>query len=314
MSNNSDLRPEAIIFLAADEDTKQVVREAHALARAPSPITILGAAGVGKESLARAIHEWSGRPGDVTVLDCATVQEDELFFCLDTVSPLVLKNITQLPPIFCTEMVRQLITNEPSRVRIIATSTLNVDPASAPTMPRQLINYLQTIQLVLEPLAERPQDLVLLVSRFLEEANSRYNKHVHVQPEALPFFLALNYPENVATLQQLIERTVAAAEREAIVTTEAIELAAERESLPRSLIDPWAGLSLQQELIVHERRLIRRALERVNGSITKASRLLGMTHQSLSNKIQSRHPELEAVRSPPKARKRIDVLTNPSDL
>lgn len=303
-----------IIFLAADEDTKLVVRQAHALACVPSPVTILGAAGVGKETLARAIHEWSGLPGDITVRDCATVHQNELVFCLDTVSTLVLKNITQLPPIFCTEMVRQLISNGPSSVRIIATSTLNIDPACAPTMPRQLINYLQTIQLVLKPLAERPQDLVLLVSRFLDEANFRYNKHVHIQPEALPFFLALNYPENVATLQQLIERTVAAAERDAIVTTEAIELAAERESLPQSLIDPWAGLSLERELIIHERRLIRRALERVNGSITKASRLLGTTHQSLSNKIESRHPELETVRSPPKARKRIEVLTNPSNL
>lgn len=304
---NSDLRPEAIIFLAADDSTNQVVREARELASLPSPVLIVGPIGAGKETLARAIHEWGGRPGELTILNCETVQQDELLFCLDTASTLVLKNVSRLPPAVCPELVSRFITRGPARVRIVATSTtpLDLDPPSAPEIPRQLITYLRTIQLTLEPLAVRPKDTLLLVSRFLEEANLQYKKQVQIQAEALPYFRILTYPENVKTLQQLIERTVAGSDRNALITIDDMETATARESLPHSLADPWDNLSLEQELILHERRLIRRALERADGSITKAARLLGMTHhQTLNNKIDSKHIELHTVRNTPGTRTR----------
>lgn len=303
---NSDLRPEAIIFLAADDSTNQVVREARELASLLTPVLIVGPLGAGKETLARAIHEWSGRPGDLTVLNCETVQQDELLFCLDTASTLVLKNVASLPPAVCPELIVRFVTRGPARVRIVATSVvpLDLDPPSASELPRQLVNYLRTVQLTLEPLAVRPKDTLLLVSRFLEEANLRYKKQVQIQTEALPYFRALTYPENVSTLQQLIERTVAGSERNALITIDEMETATARESLPQSLADPWANLSLEQELILHERRLIRRALERAEGGITKAARLLGTKHQTLNNKIDTKHVELQKLRHTPGSRTR----------
>lgn len=304
---NSDLRPEAIIFLAADDSTNQVVREARELASLPTPVLIVGPTGAGKETLARAIHEWSGRPGELTVLNCDTVQRDELLFCLDTASTLVLKNVSRLPPALSPELLSRFITRGPARVRLIATSTvpLDLDPPSAPEIPRELVTYIRTIQLTLEPLAVRPKDTLVLASRFLEEANLRYKKGVQIQSAALPYFRALIYPENVSTLQQLIERTVASSDRNAVITTKQMRTAAARESLPQSLADPWANFSLEQELILHERRMIREALEGADGSITKASRLLGMRHhQTLNNKIDSKHPELQSVRHTPGTRTR----------
>jgi transcriptional regulator with PAS, ATPase and Fis domain len=301
MEINFDLLPEAIASLAAEEDISYEARQVRAFASIDSPILILGPKCTGKEALARAIHQWSGRPGELIVLNCAAVQPDEILFCLETASTLVLKNVALMPPSVCPELVKRLITYEPSRVRIVATSTVPLDASSAETLTADLVIYLRAIQLTF---ADLSKDLLFLVSRFLEDANRRYGKRVKIQSSALPnfrYFRTLNDPENVDSLQHLIERTVAIAAPDALITTNEMQVAAARESLPPSLTDPWADLSLEQETILYERRLIRLALEHADGSKRKAARLLSISRQTLSNKIRSRHASLATANIPSKA-------------
>jgi transcriptional regulator with PAS, ATPase and Fis domain len=52
----------------------------------------------------------------------------------------------------------------------------------------------------------------------------------------------------------------------------------------------------------YEAKLIERALEDAGGSVTKAARLLGVTHQSLNGMLDGRHTRLQAKRTPPKKR------------
>lgn len=181
MEINFDLIPEAIISLAANGDTSHAVRQLRAFASLRSPILIVGPVGIGKDTLARTIHEWSGQPGELIVRNCAAVQQDEILFCLDTASTLVLKNVGLLPPAVCQELVGRLITDGPSLVRIVAISTapLERDHSLLETLPRELVSYLSAIQLTFD--CDRPKDLLLDISRFLEDANRRYEKRVKVQ-------------------------------------------------------------------------------------------------------------------------------------
>lgn len=296
METKFGLRPDALVSLAADGNTNYEVYQVRVYASLRGPLLIVGPVGARKEALARAIHQWSGRSGELIVLNCATVQPDEIRFCLDTASTLVLKNVALLPPAVCPELVNRLITYEPSGVRIIATSTvpLKLDPSSPETLPAELVTYLRSIQLIFH---DPSDDLLSLVSRFLEDANRRYDKRVKIQPDGLHYFYKLNYRYNVETLQHLIERTVAAAPTDALITTDDMEIAAAREALPQSLADPLADLNLDQENLLYERRLIGQALDKADGSIRKAARLLNISRQTLSNKIRSRHPSLVAVKS-----------------
>lgn len=69
-------------------------------------------------------------------------------------------------------------------------------------------------------------------------------------------------------------------------------------------LEPWAGCSLEQAVLIYEGKLIKRALETEGGSVTRAARLLGITHQGLAFILQGRHKSLLASRTPPRPRRR----------
>jgi tetratricopeptide (TPR) repeat protein len=65
-----------------------------------------------------------------------------------------------------------------------------------------------------------------------------------------------------------------------------------------------AGYSLEAEVLSYEANLIRHALEATGGSVTRAARLLGVTHQGLAFILNGRHKDLLAIRTPVKRRRR----------
>ena len=64
------------------------------------------------------------------------------------------------------------------------------------------------------------------------------------------------------------------------------------------------GFSLDAEVLRYEGNLIRRALEESGGSVTRAARLLGVTHQGLAFILNGRHSDLLSIRTPVKRRRR----------
>ena len=71
-----------------------------------------------------------------------------------------------------------------------------------------------------------------------------------------------------------------------------------------SSAEPWADSTLDDLVLQFEGDLIRRALEASKGSVTRAARLLGITHQGLAFIINGRHKSLLAMRTPVKTRRR----------
>ncbi len=64
------------------------------------------------------------------------------------------------------------------------------------------------------------------------------------------------------------------------------------------------GFSLDSEVLRYEGDLIRRALKESGGSVTRAARLLGVTHQGLAFILNGRHSDLLSIRTPVKRRRR----------
>jgi tetratricopeptide (TPR) repeat protein len=74
--------------------------------------------------------------------------------------------------------------------------------------------------------------------------------------------------------------------------------------------EPWQGCALEAEVLTYEGQLIKRALEAANGSVTRAARLLGITHQGLAFILNGRHKDLLNVRTPVKHRRRSILRSN----
>lgn len=84
---------------------------------------------------------------------------------------------------------------------------------------------------------------------------------------------------------------------------------AETSALPgtngKPIKEDWPeGYSLEAEVLSHEANLIRQALQATGGSVTRAARLLGVTHQGLAFILNGRHKDLLAIRTPVKRRRR----------
>ncbi|HEV8428532.1 MAG TPA: tetratricopeptide repeat protein [Pyrinomonadaceae bacterium] len=88
------------------------------------------------------------------------------------------------------------------------------------------------------------------------------------------------------------------------VLSAALDTADEATPAATDAVDLTPGFSLDSEVLRYEGNLIRRALEESGGSVTRAARLLGVTHQGLAFILNGRHSDLLSIRTPVKRRRR----------
>jgi transcriptional regulator with PAS, ATPase and Fis domain len=118
---------------------------------------------------------------------------------------------------------------------------------------------------------------------------------------------------NAHELSALIERMVLTAPHGREITSGDIETLVLRQKPTANLTDVWEGCRLDEEVRLFEGKLIRQALEASNGQITRAARLLGVTHQCLAYILQGRHRELLKVRTPVQRRRRSIILKSQAE-
>jgi transcriptional regulator with GAF, ATPase, and Fis domain len=82
-----------------------------------------------------------------------------------------------------------------------------------------------------------------------------------------------------------------------------VETVAIRQTNKSNFAAAWSGCSLEEEVRAYERNLIRLALDSAGGSITRAARLLNITHQGLAYIVNGRHNDLLALRKPTRTRR-----------
>jgi DNA-binding NtrC family response regulator/Flp pilus assembly protein TadD len=323
-------------FIYADERTAEFLREAHRVSSMQATVLITGETGTGKELLAHMIHEWSGRAGRFMAINCVALTEtlfESILFghsqgnftddikdsvgvvrqaaggtlFLDEIAELSLANQGKLLRLIEYGETHAVGASEPApvNVRIIATTTHDLKERVAQKQFRDDLLYrINAFPLGIPPLRKRPEDICALAVHFVKEFTERHNKRVRFKPEAIEAMRRLSLRGNVRELRSLVERTVLTATEGTEITREAVEVIAARQTSKAALGDAWAGCSFEEEVLSYEASLIKLAFENAKGSVTRAARLLGVTHQRLCSMLQGRHKDLLSVRKSAQRRRR----------
>jgi formate hydrogenlyase transcriptional activator len=225
---------------------KNVLKQVAIVAPTDSTVLILGETGVGKELVARAIHNLSGRRDHTFVkVNCAAIPlgllESELFghekgaftgaiarktgrFELAHEGTLFLDEVGDIPPELQPKLLRVLQEQEFERLGSTHTIKVNVRMVAAtsrnlPAMVEQrefredLYYRLNIFPLMVPPLRERSDDIPLLVQYFVARFGERLGRKIsRVEKQTMELLQSYRWPGNIRELQNVIERSVILAE------------------------------------------------------------------------------------------------------
>lgn len=287
-------------------------------------VLITGENGTGKDVVAHALHQLSGRARKPFVnIDLGCIPENlfesELFgyekgaftdarnakegrietadggtLFLDEIGNLNLPMQQKLLTVIEKRETQRIGSNKVSRVDVRILAATNVplrEKVGEGTFRQDLFYRLNTIELHLPPLRERGEDIVLLAEYFLKIYSGKYSVgDVRLDASAKQKLLKHTWPGNVRELQHCIER--------AIVLSDKTELAAEDIRLEDSVValgsssSDFSSSSSSGSIKVDslnlqtlEREAIKRAISLSNGNLTQAAELLGITRFALYRKI-----------------------------
>jgi DNA-binding NtrC family response regulator len=283
-------------------------------------VLITGESGTGKEVVAHAIHEQSPRAqGPFHPLNCASIAtnllESELFgyeqyaftdakkqkrglLELADGGTLFLDEIGEMPLDMQAKLLRVLETRSFYRlggnkevkinVRVLAATNRNLEEALREgTFRGDLFYRLAVLRIELPPLRERPDDILLFASRFIEDFNRSLGRNVRrISPEAQRLLMAYRWPGNVRELKNVIERAMILSTSEELLPIHLPREIIGRADLSAARgIDPWeqwlnlrppGPVVLEEVLSRVEKNLVRWALETAHHNRTRASELLGL--------------------------------------
>jgi len=298
---------------------QKVYRLIAQVARTTTTVLVTGASGTGKELIARAIHRQGPRREKpfVAVNPAAVVEsliESELFghergaftgahqrklgrFELAQGGTLFLDEIGTLKEELQVKLLRVLQEREIERVggthpikidvRVIAATNADLKDAVARGAFREDLYYrLNVVPIEVPSLAQRADDIPLLVEHFVHRYSRECNKTVDgLSPESLAALREYEWPGNVRELQNVVERAVVLAEDPVIQLSELpldVLLPKHRERVRTA-----DRLPLKNATEEFERQIILRVLERVGGNQSEAARILGL-HRNTINRIVGR--------------------------
>ncbi len=305
------LRGEDRPFLIAESRAMQPVLETIArVGPSQANVLITGANGVGKGVVAQALHAASTRKDKAlvsvnTASIPATLFESELFghvagaftdarsdrigrFKLADGGTLFLDEIASIPANLQSKLLRVLESGEFEPVgsskthrvdvRILSATNANLaDEIAASRFRQDLLYRLKTVEIRIPPLRERREDIPLLATHFLQKYVGRYRKSLGgFDPAALGVLLAYAWPGNVRELDHTVERAVLMARGS---TVGASDLGIE----PRSETGPTLDSMTIDQV---EQMMIKNALSRFQGDISKAAEALGLSRGALYRRLE----------------------------
>ena len=302
------LSPERTVVWGESDVMRRVRQLIEKVAVTDANVLITGENGTGKEIVARKIHALSGRKGEVMIsVDMGaiteTLFESELFghvkgaftdaredrvgkfeaankgtLFLDEIGNLSYALQSKLLATLQSRKVIRVGSNKPIDVNIRLICATNSDlprMVKEGTFREDLLYRINTIHVEVPPLRERGNDILLLAEAFLRDYGRKYRKpDLSFSGETRQRLLGYSWPGNVRELQHTVEKAVIMCDRQ-VLTPE--------DFLFKSEPSEMAPLETLEDM---EREMIRKALERHEGNLSAVASRLGITRQTLYNKMK----------------------------
>lgn len=299
---------------------RETILAADRVARVDTAVLLTGESGVGKDLLARRIHEQSDRADKPIIPVCIPIMspslmESELFgytegaftgsakkgkaglFEAADGGTVFLDEVGDIPLDLQVKLLRVLENQEIIRVgstqrkrlniRIIAATNKDIQSMVAQGTFREDLYYrLGVIQLHVPPLRDREGDVPLLAKFFLNHFNEKYNFRKTFSPAALQRLEDCNWPGNVRQLRNTVEQAVVLSNEPVITEQEVAHIIQNALTAP-PVPAKKAGSSVVTEASQIERQQIVDALVKTNGNKKKAAELLGISRSKLYRRLES---------------------------
>jgi two-component system NtrC family response regulator len=293
-------------IVSAAPEMATVARTIERVATANVSVMLLGASGTGKELLAQAVHERSGRKGAFVAINCAAIPENlleaELFgyergaftgavksnvgkielaeggtLFLDEVGDIPLPLQVKLLRFLQERVIERIGGRQPIAVdtRIVCATHQDLEAMIGEGRFREDLYYrLAEIVVKIPPLAERSGDAVLLARHFVNRFGRELNPTVRsLSADALAAIEAYSWPGNVRELENRIKRAVIMADSRSVGAADL--------DLPNVRAESGELINLRAAREVADRAAIRQALTRAENNISGAAKLLGISRPTL---------------------------------
>ena len=311
-AENQILRDESRSQLVAESSAMQPVRQVIArVGPSDANVLITGENGTGKGVVAQTIHAVSKRASRPMVTVnvgglSEGVFESELFghvkgaftdaktdrvgrFELGDGGTLFLDEIANVPLSQQRKLLRVLETGEFERVgssktrrvnvRILSATNANIsEEVSAGRVRQDLLYRLNTVEIHLPSLRERPEDIPILAMSFLRQHTQHHRKNLEgFEEAAMNLLLDNRWPGNIRELDHAVER--------AVLMSQGKKVKASDLGLRPPADD--SGMPLEDmKLDEVERLLIQKALPHYNGNVSQAAKALGLSRSALYRRLE----------------------------
>lgn len=292
---------------------KEVFKIIDKVAGTDANVLILGENGTGKELIARAIHQKSGRKDNVFIsVDMGAITESlfesELFghkkgsftdakedrpgrfeianngtLFLDEIGNLNMPLQSKLLTALQKREVTRIGSNQsiPIDIRLICATNMPVYEMVAENSFRQDLLYrINTVEIQLPPLRDRLEDIPMLADHFVHTYSTKYRKSIQkIAPATIKKLQKYGWPGNIRELQHAIERAIIMSDTDTLNPDDFFFLSQKPDNANAVEADNF-------NLDDVEKNVIQRAVNKHNGNISKAAKELGLTRASLYRRLE----------------------------
>ena len=303
---------ESQMFWGSSRPMEAIRKTLDKIAPTDATVLITGENGTGKDVLAREIHTHSLRSGNPMVAVDAgaiteTLFESELFghvkgaftdahtdhvgkFEQADGGTLFLDEIGNIPLHLQAKLLRAIQNRsivrvggneaKPINIRLICATNVDLEQLVREGRFREDLYYrINTVHIALPALRERKEDIVPLAQVFLERFAEKYHRPLSgIAPEAAAMLTEGRWSGNIRELQNCIEK--------AVILSDGSELTAKDIQLEQAAKAKAVGTTIKAVNEAEEERMIRQAMDRTNGNISAAAKMLGVSRPTLYAKLK----------------------------